>query len=355
MVGQCRAETREDQPARHKDLLLERYRHHVPNSATNSLSYNGLDTRVGKVDSAGTATYKRDGAGVTAPVLSNGSAAHPPGLSQRISSTSTFFHGGIKNTDTQTNSSKSITATRVYDAFGNVASSTGSWSSPFGYAGSFGYQEDGDSGLKLLGHRYYDSSTGRFLSRDPAMAGRNWYVYCDNNPVHCCDPHGLYEIRLGWHQVLDNAQHSFVIVTDNNPSSKTFGVSWAFSAGPERHGIESLTNPGKVKSRSGLYRGGHYDSPTSHDNSSWPIAGNNKPVAPLLHQIEIALEAWKDAKWDYSLTGGTNSNSFAHMILDIIATASDDSNLLTNADKVRADLHNRKRYVFPGWEFWRSN
>ena len=28
---------------------------------------------------------------------------------------------------------------------------------PFGFAGGYGYQEDADSGLKLLGHRYYDS------------------------------------------------------------------------------------------------------------------------------------------------------------------------------------------------------
>lgn len=36
-----------------------------------------------------------------------------------------------------------------------------------------GYQEDGDNGLKLLGHRYYDPSTGRFLSRAPAKESRN--------------------------------------------------------------------------------------------------------------------------------------------------------------------------------------
>ena len=51
-----------------------------PSSATNSFTYNGMDTRVGKVDSGGTKTYKRDGAGVTAPVLSDGSAAYTPGF-----------------------------------------------------------------------------------------------------------------------------------------------------------------------------------------------------------------------------------------------------------------------------------
>ena len=38
---------------------------------------------------------------------------------------------------------------------------------PFGFAASSGYQEDGDTGLNLLGRRYYDPSTGRSLSRDP--------------------------------------------------------------------------------------------------------------------------------------------------------------------------------------------
>jgi RHS repeat-associated protein len=43
---------------------------------------------------------------------------------------------------------------------------------------------------KLLGHRYYDASTGRFLSRDSAKDGRNWYVYCENNPLGKVDPSG---------------------------------------------------------------------------------------------------------------------------------------------------------------------
>ncbi|MCU0315332.1 MAG: RHS repeat-associated core domain-containing protein [Fimbriimonadaceae bacterium] len=64
--------------------------------------------------------------------------------------------------------------------------------SAFGYAGGFGYQEDA-SGLKLLGHRYYDSSTGRFLTRDPIKDGRNWNSYGagEGNPISGVDPTGL--------------------------------------------------------------------------------------------------------------------------------------------------------------------
>ena len=86
-----------------------------------------------------------------------------------------------------------IGATKTYDAYGNLTSNSGTWQGAFGYAGDFGYQEDG-SNLKLLGHRYYDSSTGRFLTRDPVKDGRNWYVYCGNSPLSRVDPNG-YEFR----------------------------------------------------------------------------------------------------------------------------------------------------------------
>jgi RHS repeat-associated protein len=162
-----------------------------PNETTNTFAYNGLDTRVSKVDSGGTKTYLRDGAGVTAPVLNDGSASYTPGISERRSSATTFYHGGIKNAETQSNTSETVTATVTFDAFGNSDTSSGTWKGPFAYGGPFGYQSDSDSGLMLLGHRYYDSSTGRFLTRDPIKDGRNWYVYCDGNAMSRHDTEGL--------------------------------------------------------------------------------------------------------------------------------------------------------------------
>jgi len=71
-------------------------------------------------------------------------------------------------------------------------SASGTWTGPFGYAGNFGSQQDA-SGLKLLGHRYYDPSTGRFLTRDPIKDGRNWYAYGAGEaaPTTSADPTGL--------------------------------------------------------------------------------------------------------------------------------------------------------------------
>lgn len=89
----------------------------------------------------------------------------------------------------QTNSSQSLTVTQQYDAFGLLVSSTGTQTGPFGFVGGSGYQTDA-SGLMLLGHRYYDPSTGRFLTRDPAKDGRNWYGYTANQPTRKTDAAG---------------------------------------------------------------------------------------------------------------------------------------------------------------------
>ena len=73
-----------------------------------------------------------------------------------------------------------------YDAFGNRLK--GSDPDPFGYCGEY---YDSESGNIYLRARYYNSTTGRFISEDPAKDGVNWYVYCGGNPVMLVDPWGL--------------------------------------------------------------------------------------------------------------------------------------------------------------------
>jgi RHS repeat-associated protein len=123
------------------------------------------------VNGAATA-FHRDGVGVTAPVISDSNATYTPGVSESRSNVTTFLHGALKDTTVQSNNSQVMTASRTYDAFGMTISQNGTWKGPFGYSGKAGYQED-ESGLQLLGHRYYDSSTGRFITRDPIKDGRN--------------------------------------------------------------------------------------------------------------------------------------------------------------------------------------
>ncbi|HWP30934.1 MAG TPA: RHS repeat-associated core domain-containing protein [Fimbriimonadales bacterium] len=164
---------------------------------------------VTEMDSSGTSSFMLAGTDVVSPVLTvtkgGTTTSYTPGLSERNIATqvSRFYHADLKNDVQQTNTSQSFDGTKRYDAFGNGVSETGSWSGPFGYGGAFGYQTDSDSGLLLLGHRYYDPSIGRFLSNDPIGDGANWYVYCENNPAKYTDPLGL------WKAVIIIGEHSW--------------------------------------------------------------------------------------------------------------------------------------------------
>ena len=195
-----------------------------PSSSTNSFAYNGEDLRTQKVDSSGTRNYVCDGSSPASAVLKDGAAVYTPGLSERRGSTSKFLHSdALGSTRGITDSTQAVTDAMLYDAFGNVLSRTGTTPTPFGFVGASQYQTDSDSGLQLLGHRYYDPSIGRFLSSDPAKSGTNWYVYCDNNPLKRVDASGNY-----WDVVLANAATAAVdiaAIVTTGPIKPTLGLT----------------------------------------------------------------------------------------------------------------------------------
>ena len=82
----------------------------------------------------------------------------------------------------------------AYDAFGKVLSQTEAISNPFKFVGAFGVMDEGN-GLLYMRARYYDPSTGRFISKDPIgwAGGLNLYGYVGGNPVNRIDPSGLLE------------------------------------------------------------------------------------------------------------------------------------------------------------------
>ncbi|HRJ27391.1 MAG TPA: RHS repeat-associated core domain-containing protein [Fimbriimonadaceae bacterium] len=168
-------------------------------SGTDSFGYNGLNTRVqASWNGSPVQDFLRDGVGVTAPVLRDGDAGYTPGISRHTPLGVVRTHGALKNEHTQwgiTGTSPpalTVSAERDYDAFGRTISTAGTWAGPFAYAGGFGYQSSSpDYDFQLLGHRYYDPETGRFLTRDPIKDGRNWWVYCESNPLTGVDPEGL--------------------------------------------------------------------------------------------------------------------------------------------------------------------
>ena len=162
----------------------------VTPNATDTYTYNGLGLRVGKTDSTGTYSYVCDGTTPGSPVLIDGHTLYTPGLSENRGGTSVYYDfDRLGNLWTADGTGKSQYAAVDYSAFGITLS--GSAGTPFGYGGANGCQTDLDASLVMMGHRYFDPRTGRFISRDPIKDGNNWYAYCDNNPINRTDPLGL--------------------------------------------------------------------------------------------------------------------------------------------------------------------
>ncbi|MFA5859955.1 MAG: RHS repeat-associated core domain-containing protein [Elusimicrobiota bacterium] len=110
--------------------------------------------------------------------------------------TTNYYHcDGLGSVAAVTDGSGNITGTYKYDPFGNILDSSGT-AAIYGFIGSLGVRND-DTGLSLMGARYYDSFIGRFISRDPVTdmsdsVSFNKYVYCRNNPLNLIDPKGLF-------------------------------------------------------------------------------------------------------------------------------------------------------------------
>jgi RHS repeat-associated protein len=76
-----------------------------------------------------------------------------------------------------------------YDAYGAVVGRTGEDLTPITYSGGV---QDGAVGLQYFVHRYYDSSTGQFMSVDPLVLSTGAaYSYAGGDPVDGIDPEGL--------------------------------------------------------------------------------------------------------------------------------------------------------------------
>ncbi len=96
---------------------------------------------------------------------------------------------------TVTNSSQTVTGSVNFEAFGQVAGSSGSSTSPYMYAGDWGYRNDGDAGLMHVGARYYDAQVGRFITRDTVLS-EHPYLYCEHEPANFADDDGFSKKKV---------------------------------------------------------------------------------------------------------------------------------------------------------------
>ena len=79
---------------------------------------------------------------------------------------------------------------RSYDVWGSVRSGAATGGPRGRYCASLGHVQDDESGLVYMRARYYEPGSGRFISQDPAMDGKNWFVYCNSMPTILVDETG---------------------------------------------------------------------------------------------------------------------------------------------------------------------
>ncbi len=82
---------------------------------------------------------------------------------------------------------------REYDVWGTVRTGQQTGSPANRYCANLGHVSDDESGLTYMRARYYEPTTGRFISEDPAEAGVNWYIYVKNRPVDQIDLDGRFD------------------------------------------------------------------------------------------------------------------------------------------------------------------
>jgi uncharacterized protein RhaS with RHS repeats len=129
--------------------------------------------RIYKSSSSGTSVYAYDGDNLVEETNSAGAVVARYAQTQRIdeplamlrSSATSYYHAdGLGSITSLSGGAGSLAQTYTFDSFGKQTASSGSLTNPFQYAAR---ESDSETGLYFYRARYYDPSSGRFLSEDP--------------------------------------------------------------------------------------------------------------------------------------------------------------------------------------------
>jgi len=168
-------------------------------TASTTYRYDGDGVRVSK--SSGSTTTHETYDPLSGGLLQDGTTSYVYGPSgeplEQIGSKNTYFYftdqlGSVRGI---VNTSGTVKGSFTYDAYGNLTGSSGNVTTPLQFAGQY---FDSESGLYYLRARYYDPTTGQFLTRDPLASGfTSPYAYGNDDPLNRTDPSGQTSCGAG--------------------------------------------------------------------------------------------------------------------------------------------------------------
>jgi RHS repeat-associated protein len=193
----------------------------VGSAGTVAYTYDGDGLLAGRATATGMATDTWDTTSSTPLLLRDGTDdyLYGPGgtpVEQADVATGTpeyFVSDDQGSTRALLGSGGTVDATFTYDAYGNLAASSGTAITPLLYDGQY---LDKATGFYYLRARWYDPRTAELTSVDPDVAGTGQpYAYAGDDPVNEGDPSGLCACdepgTAGSHPPLDGAQMAGVV------------------------------------------------------------------------------------------------------------------------------------------------
>ncbi len=168
-----------------------------------SYSYDGDGLRAARTLDGTAGNFSWDESGGLPALLSDPIASYiygPDGLVvEQINNTNGvalfYHHDQLGSTRMLTEVSGNTASTFSYSPYGTLTGSTGTKTTPFGFAGAY---TDSETGFQYLRARYYDPQSAQFISRDPLgleSGETNLYGYAGRDPEDLVDPSGLCDWR----------------------------------------------------------------------------------------------------------------------------------------------------------------
>ena len=236
----------------------------ISGGVTASFAYDALGQRIIKTGSGTTTNFLYDGDQVVQELSGGTPAANlltGLGMDDIFSRTDSagpryFLTDALGSTVALADANATLQTSYTYEPYGKTTASGTASTNPYQYTG----RENDGTGLYYNWNRYYDPSTGRYVSSDPIglRGGLNTYQYAYANPLRFIDPRGLYGLGLigggsvdagagsGGAYQLGSGGGVFYDQNSSDLSVGGFTYSGGFSgdAGPEQYVIGASTGLG---------------------------------------------------------------------------------------------------------------